>query len=62
MSQAKAVSLDPTERQPSLAAPLGETPVARPGFSHAVSWLLVLSVPLWALIIGGGYLVARVIG
>jgi len=62
MSQAKAIKLDPTEPQPSLAAPLGETPIARPGFRHAMSWLVVLSVPLWAVIIGGGYLVARTIG
>ncbi|GAA3536462.1 hypothetical protein AFL01nite_08960 [Aeromicrobium flavum] len=62
MSHAKAIKFDPTEPQPGLAAPLGETPVARPGFRHSMSWLLILSVPLWAAILGGGYVVARAIG
>lgn len=59
MSIAKALKFDPNEPRPNLAAPMGETPVARPGFARAMTFLVVLSVPLWAAIIGGGYLVAR---
>lgn len=59
---ADAVRIDPDDHQPSLAAPLGEVPVARPGFGRSMAWLVLLSVPLWAALIGAGYLVARLLG
>ena len=59
---AKAIKADPREPQPSLAAPLGETPVARPGFRRSMAFLVLLSIPLWALIAGGAYLVVRALG
>ena len=62
MSHAKAIKVDPGEPEPELAAPLGETPVARPGFRRSMLLLVLLSVPLWAAIIGGVVLVARALG
>ncbi|MET1132278.1 MAG: hypothetical protein ABWX60_02520 [Aeromicrobium sp.] len=62
MATAKAIKVDPREPQPNLAAPLGETPVARPGFRRSMSLLVLLSIPLWALIAGGVYLGARAVG
>ncbi|MBC9227206.1 hypothetical protein GL325_12805 [Aeromicrobium sp. 636] len=62
MSHAKAIKVDPREPEPDLAAPLGETPVARPGFRRSMVLLVLLSVPLWAVIIGGGYLAVRALG
>lgn len=62
MGTAKAFKVDQSEPQPSLAAPLGETPVARPGFRRSMSLLVLLSIPLWALIAGGAYLVVRALG
>ena len=62
MGIAKAIKVESSESQPSLAAPLGETPVARPGFRRSMAFLVLLSVPLWALLAGGVYLVVRAIG
>ncbi|HPU13303.1 MAG TPA: hypothetical protein PLQ19_05890 [Aeromicrobium sp.] len=57
MEQSHAVRL-PSEpaKEASLAAPLATTPAAAPQFRHAMTWFVLLSIPLWALIIGGGYL------
>lgn len=62
MGTAKAIEFDPSESQPSLAAPLGETPVAHPGFRRSMTLLVLLSLPLWALIAGGAYLAVRALG
>lgn len=61
MSTAKAVRFDPQDHQPSLAAPLGETPVARPGFRRSMTLLVLLSIPLWAMAIGIVYGAVRLI-
>lgn len=62
MTSAKAYRLDPHE-QPTLAAPLGETPVvASPGFRRSMTLLVALSVPLWAMIAGVVYLAVQVLG
>ncbi|WP_313404355.1 hypothetical protein [Aeromicrobium sp.] len=60
-SSAKAVPYEPRD-QPSLAAPLGETPVARPGFRRSMSLLVLLSVPLWAAIAMSVYVATRLLG
>ncbi|MCD9154141.1 hypothetical protein [Aeromicrobium duanguangcaii] len=62
MSHAKAIKVEPSEPGPDLGAPLGETPVARPGFRRSMILLVVLSIPLWAAIIGGVSLVVRALG
>jgi len=49
MNSAKAFRMEPRD-QPSLAAPLGETPMARPAFRRSMSLLVLLSVPLWAML------------
>ena len=56
MEQSRAVELpnEPT-KQASLAAPLATTPVAAPGFRQSMTLLVLLSIPLWALILGGSY-------
>ena len=59
MSSAKAYGFDQHRPEPNLSAPLGETPMPRPGFRRSMLMLVVLSVPLWALIIGAGYLASR---
>lgn len=59
MTSAKAYGFDPHESEPSLAAPHGETPVARPAFGRSMTFLVLLSIPLWAVIIGAGYAVYR---
>ncbi|MFS0886862.1 hypothetical protein [Aeromicrobium sp. 179-A 4D2 NHS] len=61
MTSAKAVRFDQHE-QPSLAAPLGETPVAGPRFRRSMSWLVLLSVPLWAVIAGVAYALVQLLG
>ena len=50
MRTAKAINVDHGEPQPNLSAPWGETPVARPGFRRSMVFLVLLSVPLWALL------------
>lgn len=59
MSSAKAFRFDPHEHEPNLSAPMGEVPMPRPGFRRSMLFLVVLSVPLWALIVGAGYVVSR---
>ena len=59
-SSAKAVNYEPQD-QPSLAAPLGEVPVAGPGFRRSMFLLVLLSVPLWAAIAGLAYGVTRIL-
>jgi hypothetical protein len=61
-SSAKALRVDPHDPQPNLTAPLGEVPVARPGFRRSMTFLVLLSVPLWAALVGAGFLVARLLG
>lgn len=60
-TSAKAVQYEPHDH-PSLAAPLGEVPVARPGFRRSMALLVLLSVPLWAAIAGVAYGATRVLG
>ncbi|WP_286930995.1 MULTISPECIES: hypothetical protein [Aeromicrobium] len=62
MGTAKALKVDQKDPQPSLAAPSGETPVARPGFRRSMLFLVLLSVPLWAAIAGGAYLMVQALG
>ena len=58
---ADAVRIDPDDHHPDLAAPMGEVPVARPGFGRSMTWLVLLSVPLWAALAGAGYLVVHLL-
>lgn len=60
MTSAKAVSFDPHD-QPSAALPPGGTPVASTGFRRSMTLLVLLSVPLWAMIAGIGYLALQVL-
>lgn len=62
MDGANAREFDEPDHGPNLSAPIGEVPVATPGFRNAMTLLVLLSIPLWAMIIGGGILVARWLG
>ena len=56
MEQSRAVEL-PSEpaAKANLAAPLATTPVAAPNFRRSMTMLVLLSIALWALILGGSY-------
>ncbi len=62
MSTARAFRFEQPDSGPKLDAPRGETPVAAPGFRRAMVLMVALSIPLWALIIGAGYALYRVLG
>lgn len=57
MARAHAFRDDNPDDPDDQAVPIGATPVAQPGFSRAMTWLVVLSVPLWLLIGAGVVLV-----
>lgn len=62
MSDAKAYQFDEDPDDEFARVPLADTPVAEPRFRHAMTLLVVLSVPLWAAIITVGVLIARALG